>query len=142
MVAEPHASSPPTDAAAPHRPIRARSHIQRLLVSLARLTSIKYRIAILKAKLTLRNIVLYIVFGTVALVSAMVGMIFLYIGLFQLVADFIVWLVPGSHGTKWAFLIFAFIHILIAFAVLLICKKMVAGKKKKNKPHHAPRVAP
>lgn len=83
-------------------PIRSRSAMQRLIVSLTRLASIQTQLAILHTKLAAQRILMFAALMAVGAGIALAGLVFLYIGCFKLLCL--------AMPDYWAFLIFAGLH--------------------------------
>ncbi len=99
-----------------------RGGVRRLVSSIARLADIQFHIWMTEAKLAVSKIVLYVaLFGAAALI-AVLGVIFLFIGVFHVLTD-VFGLAP-----VWAYLLFGGIQLAIAVTLVLIAKNAL------NKP--------
>jgi len=110
----------PTQAEGPYtqqKPIRARSAIQRLFLSLNRMASIQTQLAVLHAKLAAQRILMFAALLAIGAGIALAGLVFLYIGCFKLLC-----LVMADY---WAFLIFAGLHGLAAMALFLAARHLL-----------------
>ena len=104
----------------PRRP--RRGGLRRLISSTMRLVDTQYRIMMLRAKMTLVRMAIYAALFAGAVVLGLVGIIFLYIGLFRLLTD-----VAGLP--VWAtFLIYAGVHLVTATILLLYGGRMISGR--------------
>ncbi|MGN6369484.1 MAG: phage holin family protein [Phycisphaerae bacterium] len=99
-----------------------RGGIRRLIASTVRLADIQLKIWLTQAKMTVARIVLYVLLYAVAGVMAILGTIFLFIGLFKILTDVI------GIPAVWSFLIFALFTFGVAGTVVLIAQKALSKK--------------
>lgn len=107
MVAQ--TSSPPRFAGR-EIPIRARSGVSRLVLSLTRLASIQTRLVLAQVKLTAQRLTLALAGFTIAAVFGILGIIFLYIGVFKVLTRYVL-------DAPWVWLIYGGIHAVLAVAL-------------------------
>ncbi len=116
----------PTNAPAEPNPMAALpkwgEQLAEIAGSLRRLIEVQIDIWLLKVKMTVMRLVLMAVLAFVSLIVALVGVIFLYAGIYHVLTD--VWGIPAV----WALLIFAAVHLL--FAGVLVVAAMAIGRKK------------
>jgi Putative Actinobacterial Holin-X, holin superfamily III len=102
--------------------------LRRLVSSIARLTDIQLQIWLTRAKLAAFSVAFYAaLFGAAAVVSIL-GIIFLFIGLFRVLTD-VVGLAP-----VWAFLIFGGVQLLLAGVLVAIARSVFIKRMASKKP--------
>ena len=99
-----------------------RGGVRRLIASTVRLADLQLKIWLTQAKITVSRIVLFVVLYAVAGVMAILGTIFLFIGLFKILTDVI------GIPPVWSFLIFALFTFGVAGTVVLIAQKTLSKK--------------
>jgi hypothetical protein len=101
---------------------RTRGGLRRLISSMMRLVDVQFRIMMVRAKLTLVRIAIFVALFAGMLVLGLVGVVFLYIGVFRLLTD-----VAGLP--VWAtFLIYAGAHLVTALVLLGFGMRMISGR--------------
>jgi len=86
---------------------------RRMLASTLRLADVHYRIALLRAKMTAVRITAYVGLAAGAVGLGLMGIIFLYVGMFRLLTD-------AAGLPVWGtFLIYAGGHVVTALAMLI-----------------------
>lgn len=108
-----------------------RGGLRRLVASTVRLADLQLKIWLTRTKIAVSRILTAILLFTVAGVMAILGTIFLFIGLFRVLTD-----VVGLRPV-WAFLIFALVMFSITAGVLFYAKSLLskkAGEPDKKKP--------
>ena len=99
-----------------------RGGLRRLVASTVRLADLQLRIWVTEAKITVARVLIFVVLYTVAGVMALLGTIFLFIGVFRILTDVI------GIPTVWSFLILSLLTFGAAGTVMLIAQKMLAKK--------------
>ena len=99
-----------------------RGGLRRLVASTVRLADLQLKIWLTQAKMTATRVVTFIVLFAIAAVMAILGTIFLFIGLFRVLTD-----VVGLRPV-WAFLVFALFAFSVAGIVLMIAQKSLGQK--------------
>ena len=98
--------------------------VRRMLASTTRLMDVHYQIVLLRAKMTVVRVAIYAGMAVGAVGLGLMGVIFLYVGVFRLLTD-----VAGvpAWGT---FLIYAGGHIVTAVALLVGGMRTIRGRKR------------
>jgi hypothetical protein len=102
--------------------------VRRLVSSIARLTDIQLQIWLTRAKMAAWSIALYVALFGAAAVVAMLGIIFLFIGIFHVLTD--VLMLPPV----WAYLIFGGVQLLLAGTLVAVAKSILT---KRALPKHS-----
>ena len=113
-----------------------RGGLRRLVASTVRLADLQLRIWLTEAKITIARILTFVILYTVAGVMALLGTIFLFIGVFRILTDVI------GIPTVWSFLILSLFTFGVAGIVVLIAQKTLsqkAGMRAKKKQADKPR---
>ncbi len=115
-----------------------RGGLRRLVASTVRLADLQLRIWLTEAKITVARVLTFVILYTVAGVMAILGTIFLFIGVFRILTDVI------GIPTVWSFLILSLFTFGVAGIVVLIAQKTLSQKagmpdKKKEKQVDPPR---
>ena len=96
---------------------RTRSRLSRLLKSVLQTADLQFRIFLLRAQISLRQIVVYTLLLIVAGLAAIAGFVFLSIAAFRLLA--------ASLGTQWTLLLFAAIYISVAAILMGLANRVL-----------------
>jgi len=107
-----------TNAAADAEPA-PRSGVKRLVLSLTRLANIQLHIMLLRTKYTVRKIMMAAALFAAAGVVATLAIIFLYIGVFELLCL--------AMQPMWAFILLGGVHLVIAALLIITGKAMLSG---------------
>jgi hypothetical protein len=133
MVAETQPDD--TDRAAPGRGSEAaRSNMQRMAHSLIRLAGIQVQLLLLRTKLTARKIILYALLMAGAAGAALLGMIFLFIGLFRALTSVLAHLVGHEWAPTLSCVICAVLLLGTALGMVLYAKGIFAGTTSSGEP--------
>ncbi len=103
-----------------HPRIRSRSNLQRLVISAYNLVSIEVRLWLLQTQRSVRKIVLAAICGLFGALVGLLGMVFLYIFLFQWLAQ--------AWGSRCALLIFAVVHLVGAVVLFSMSQRALNAK--------------
>jgi hypothetical protein len=120
--------SPPTNS---HEKIG--TQVSEMIASLKRVTELQVSIWLNQIKSAALRIVFFTALSLVAVIFAVIGVIFLYRGLFHVLTDIL------HVPTAWALMIFAALHLVTAGVLMLVATKLLHGKdksKKKKKKSH------
>jgi hypothetical protein len=96
--------------------------LRRLVASLVRIVDLQYRIWLTHAKLTLQRMILYAALFGIAMILAILALIFLYIGCFHVLTDLL------GFRPVWAYLFFGIIHLALAGALVVVGTAILAKK--------------
>ena len=108
----------------------ARGGVRRLISSITRLMDVQYRIMMVRAKMTLVRMAIFTALFAGAVVMGLVGLVFLYIGMFRLLTD-----VAGLP--VWAtFLIYAGVHLVTGLVLLGFGNRMISGRDEDSDEKH------
>lgn len=110
-------------------PIWARSNVQRLIRTVTRLVGIQTQLLVLRTKLTAQKIILYAAFMAGAMAAAVLGMIFLVIGLFKALTSGLARLVGPEWAPTLSFIIFALALLGGALVLVLLARNTFAAPK-------------
>ena len=114
-------------------PIGSRSRLQRLLRNLGRAGELQYKIVLLRAKLTVKRIAIFAGLLVAATVLALLGVIFLYVAIFQLLC-FVM-------HPAYAFLVLAGLHLVTAPILFFIGRSILHGSDE-DEPSSPPAEQP
>lgn len=102
------------------RPERARGGAARVVASVMRVASLQTKIWLTQAKIATMRMVLFVALYAAAGVVGVLGIIFLYLGLFRVLTD------VAGLAPVWAYLIFAGVHIALAAVLAVVGQKILS----------------
>ncbi len=128
-------------------PIRSRSNVQRLIRTISRLVGIQTKLLLLRTKLTARKVLLFVGLMAGAVGAALVGAIFLLIGLFKALTVALMYVVGRDWASALAFVIFAVVLLGVALILVLMARRVFPTSKPgkavapRRHPNNLPRYA-
>jgi len=125
IAAQQDTSIPVGDEVSPRAKLSA--HISGVFHTIKQLASLQVSIWVKHVKSLITQIVLFAILSLVAFVFVILGVIFLYAGVFHVLTDI------AHIPTVWALLIFAAVHLLAAGGLVVTAISMLNKRHKKEK---------
>jgi hypothetical protein len=121
------------DTSAESEGAASQSSVKRLVLSLTRLVNIQLHLVLLRTKYTVRKILMAAALFAAAGVVATLAIIFLYIGVFELLCL--------AMRPMWAFILLGGVHLVIAALLIITGKAMLSGDSDPS-PMNPPECTP